>query len=223
METITAVKKHIVPHMSLWVALEGTTRLYLTKVVDVYKDSFTVYPPMDDGETLSVTKKNILEFIYTTNRGKYYFTSSALGIVKDQVTLLALKLPEKIERREKRAYFRVDLLRHVPVKFREDLDTHDGKYFLKGEMVTMVCTDISGGGMKLLSPVELRVNDKLDIELGGIVEGIGEVEGTVVRKIGEEDGAYAFGIMFTSLSEPDRDKIVKRIFQRQTEQARLND
>ena len=91
----------------------------------------------------------------------------------------------------------------------------------KGEMVTMVCTDISGGGVKLLSPVLLHVDDKLDIDLSGFIDGIGKVEGTIVRQIDSEDGYYAYGIMFTSLSESDRDKIVKRVFMRQSEQRKL--
>ena len=32
----------------------------------------------------------------------------------------------------------------------------------------------------------------------------------------------SYGVMFTSLSESDRDKIVKRVFMRQTEQRKLN-
>ncbi len=222
METITAVTKYIVPDLKLWVALEGTTRLYSTSVVGVYKDSFTIYPPVDEEEKLTVTKKHILEFIYINNSGKYSFKSSAIGIVKDKVTLLAVKLPRFLKRSEQRAFFRMDLQRHIAVKFRNDFESDDGRFYQKGQMLTMVCADISGGGIKLLSPIELRVNDKIDIDLSGIVESIGEVEGTIVRRIGKENDKYAFGVMFTALSESERDKIIKRIFQRQTEQIRLN-
>lgn len=224
MELITAIKKHLLPNIKLWVAIKGTSRLYLTNIVDVYDESFTIYPPMDNGERLIITKKTKLEFMYISNSGKYYFTTKAIDIIKDQITLLAIELPRVIERHEMRAFFRVDLLRHIPVKLRDDIVNEEtGTCYCKGEMVTMVCTDISGGGLKLLSPVALRVDDKIDIDLSGIVDGIESVEGTVVRKIGVEEGAYAFGVKFTSLLESERDKIVKRIFQRQVEQAKLND
>lgn len=223
METVTAVKKLIVPGMKLWVSIKGTSRLFLTRVYDVYPESFTIYPPTDNGEKLTVTKKTQLEFMFMKDSGKYYFTTNAIGIIKDKFTLLAINLPKEIVRNEMRAFYRVDLLRHLPVFLRRDTEDYiTGKSFKKGEMVTMVCTDISGGGLKLLSPVGLQIDDKVDIDLSGFIDDIGKVEGTIVRQTDSEDEYYAYGVMFTSLSESDRDKIVKRVFMRQAEQRKLN-
>lgn len=222
MEAISNIKKYITPDLKMWVSIKGTSRLFLTKVYDVYAESFTIYPPTDNGEELIVTKKTNLEFMFMMDSGKYYFTTNAIGIVKDKVTLLAINLPKEIVRNEMRAFYRVDILHHLPVFVRQDIDDKpNDRDIKKGEMVTMVCTDISGGGVKLLSPVLLHVDDKLDIDLSGFIDGIGKVEGTIVRQIDSEDGYYAYGIMFTSLSESDRDKIVKRVFMRQSEQRKL--
>ena len=223
METVTTVKKLIVPNMKLWVSIKGTSRLFLTRVYDVYPESFTIYPPTDNGEKLTVTKKTQLEFMFMMDSGKYYFTTNAIGIIKDKFTLLAINLPKDIVRNEMREFYRVDLLRHLPVFLKQDIeDNHTGKFFKKGDMVTMVCTDISGGGLKLLSPVYLHIDDKVDIDLSGFIDDIGRIEGTVVRQTDSEDEYYTYGVMFTSLSESDRDKIVKRVFMRQTEQRKLN-
>lgn len=223
MESISNIKKYIVPDMKMWVSIEGTSRLFFTKVHGVYAESFTVYPPTDNGEKLTVTKKTNLEFMFMLDSGKYYFTTNAIGIVKDKVTLLAINLPKEIVRNEMRAFYRVDILRHLPVFFRHNIDDEvNSIYIRKGDMVTMMCNDISGGGMKLLSPVPLNINDKVDIDLSGFIEDIGKVEGTIVRYIDSEDENYAYGVMFTSLSESDRDKIVKRVFMRQAEQKKLN-
>lgn len=223
MEAISNIKKYIVPDLKMWVSIEGTSRLFLTKVYDVYADSFTIYPPTDNGEKLTVTKKTKLEFMFMMDSGKYYFTTNAIGIVKDKITLLAINLPKEIVRNEMRAFYRVDILRHLPVFFKHNIDDEvNNIYIRKGDMITMVCTDISGGGMKLLSPVPLQINDKVDIDLSGFIDGIGKVEGSIVRQIDLEDESYAYGVMFTSLSESDRDKIVKRVFMRQTEQRKLN-
>ena len=166
MEAISNIKKYITPDLKMWVSIKGTSRLFLTKVYDVYAESFTIYPPTDNGEKLIVTKKTNLEFMFMMDSGKYYFTTNAIGIVKDKVTLLAINLPKEIVRNEMRAFYRVDILHHLPVFVRQDIDDKpNDRYIKKGEMVTMVCTDISGGGVKLLSPVLLHVDDKLDIDL----------------------------------------------------------
>ncbi len=223
MESTTNVKKHILPNIKMWVSIKGNSRLFLTKVFGVYDDSFTIYPPHDNGEKLAVTKKTVLEFMFLRNSGKYYFTTNAIGIIKDKVTLLAIKMPNEIIRNEMRAFFRVEFLRHIPVFLRRDVEDKPNNRFLKkGEMVTMRCTDISGGGIRLLSPVKLNTDDVIDIDLNCFIEDIGKVEGAVVRNDQVEDDAYVLGVKFTSLQDNQQDRIVKQVFMRQTEQKKFN-
>lgn len=222
MEAYVDVKKYILPGMKLWVSIKDTSRLFMTSVSDVYDTSFTIYPPVDNGDRLIVTKKTILEFMFILDNGKYYFTTNAIGIIKDKVTLLAVNLPAKVIRNELRAFYRVEFLRHIPVFVRNEVeDKPNNRVIQKGEMITMMCTDISGGGIKLLSPVKLNINDKLDIDLSCFIEDMGKVEGIVVRNSDIEDDAYVLGTMFSSLTDSQRDKIVKRVFMRQTEQKKL--
>ncbi len=223
METITAVKKLIKPDLKLWVAVSGTQRLFFTKVSDVYDTSFTILPPTDNGENLIVTKKTELEFMFTIESGKYFFTTKPIGIIKENITLLAIELPASIQRNEMRAFYRVEMLRRIPVKLVKVANGLNGTDYQKNDIITMTCTDLSGGGMKLISPVPLDKDDVLEIDLSGLVEGLENVSAKVIRYIGVEEEGHAVGIMFTSLTESARDKIIRCVFQRQYNKERLID
>ena len=223
METITAVKKLIKPDLQLWVAVSGTQRLFFTKVSDVYDTSFTIFPPTDNGENLIVTKKTELEFMFTIESGKYFFTTKPIGIIKENITLLAIELPASIQRNEMRAFYRVEMLRRIPVKLVKVANGLNGTDYQKNDIITMTCTDLSGGGMKLISPVPLDKDDELEIDLSGLVEGLENVSAKVIRYIGVEEEGHAVGIMFTSLTESARDKIIRCVFQRQYNKERLID
>lgn len=223
METITAVKKLIKPDLQLWVAVSGTQRLFFTKVSDVYDTSFTILPPTDNGENLIVTKKTELEFMFTIESGKYFFTTKPIGIIKENITLLAIELPASIQRNEMRAFYRVEMLRRIPVKLVKVANGLNGTDYQKNDIVTMTCTDLSGGGMKLISPVPLDKDDVLEIDLSGLVDGLENVSAKVIRYIGVEEEGHAVGIMFTSLTESARDKIIRCVFQRQYNKERLID
>lgn len=223
METITAVKKLIKPDLQLWVAVSGTQRLFFTKVSDVYDTSFTILPPTDNGENLIVTKKTELEFMFTIESGKYFFTTKPIGIIKENITLLAIELPASIQRNEMRAFYRVEMLRRIPVKLVRVAAGLNGTDYQKNDIITMTCTDLSGGGMKLISPVPLDKDDELEIDLSGLVDGLENVSAKVIRYIGVEEEGHAVGIMFTSLTESARDKIIRCVFQRQYNKERLID
>lgn len=223
METITAVKKLIKPDLQLWVAVSGTQRLFFTKVSDVYDTSFTILPPTDNGENLIVTKKTELEFMFTIESGKYFFTTKPIGIIKENITLLAIELPASIQRNEMRAFYRVEMLRRIPVKLVKVANGLNGTDYQKNDIVTMTCTDLSGGGMKLISPMPLDKDDELEIDLSGLVDGLENVSAKVIRYIGVEEEGHAVGIMFTSLTESARDKIIRCVFQRQYNKERLID
>lgn len=223
METITAVKKLIKPDLQLWVAVSGTQRLFYTKVSDVYDTSFTILPPTDNGENLIVTKKTELEFMFTIESGKYFFTTKPIGIIKENITLLAIELPASIQRNEMRAFYRVEMLRRIPVKLVKVANGLNGTDYQKNDIITMTCTDLSGGGMKLVSPIPLDKDDMLEIDLSGLVEGLDNVSAKVIRYIGVEEEGHAVGIMFTSLTESARDKIIRCVFQRQYNKERLID
>lgn len=223
METITAVKKLIKPDLQLWVAVSGTQRLFFTKVSDVYDTSFTILPPTDNGENLIVTKKTELEFMFTIESGKYFFTTKPIGIIKENITLLAIELPASIQRNEMRAFYRVEMLRRIPVKLVKVANGLNGTDYQKNDIITMTCTDLSGGGMKLISPVPLDKDDVLEIDLSGLVDGLENVSAKVIRYIGVEEEGHTVGIMFTSLTESARDKIIRCVFQRQYNKERLTD
>lgn len=223
METITAVKKLIKPDLQLWVAVSGTQRLFFTKVSDVYDTSFTILPPTDNGENLIVTKKTELEFMFTIESGKYFFTTKPIGIIKENITLLAIELPANIQRNEMRAFYRIEMLRRIPVKLVRVAAGLNGTDYQKNDIITMTCTDLSGGGMKLISPVPLDKDDEVEIDLSGLVDGLENVSAKVIRYIGVEEEGHAVGIMFTSLTESARDKIIRCVFQRQYNKERLTD
>lgn len=214
-KTFVDIKKLIIPDLQLWVSVSGTKRLFYTKISGVYESSFTVYTPIDNGEQLIVTKNTELHFMFIMDSGKYFFTTKPIGIIKDDITLLAIELPTILKRHEMRSFYRVEMLRYIPVKMVNVAGNRDSILYKKNDIVTMTCTDLSGGGMKLISPLFLEVDDIIEMDLSGLVEKLNNVRAKVVRYINLSEEGHVVGVMFTSLMESDRDKIIRCVFQRQ--------
>lgn len=225
MDNSAVVKNFIKSGLQLWVKVKGTQKLFFTRVSNVYDTSFTIFLPTDNGKNVVIPQELELEFIFTSENCKYIFSAKQIGIVDGDITLLTIELPVTIQKSEVRAFKRVEMFKHIPVKLIDITNGLENNKYKKNDIVMMICTDLSGGGIKLISPVYLEKDDLLEINLSKFVEGLENVEAKVTRHVGIEKGGegYITGVMFTSLTETDRNKIIRGIFQHQFDKERLID
>lgn len=224
MEKITSVSRYIKEDLRIGVANRGSSAVYVSKIIRVTDKSFFMYVPTDNTNKMLVKPGMELEFVYIIDSGKYTFVSTVLNVVSDSVDIVEVNMPSYLERLELRKFFRVDMLRSIPV-YKVNSKVLSGNRFIyeRGDFVPMTCTDLSGGGMKLTSNVKIETDDVLEVDLSRIDSNLpASVMVKVVRSVDNKDDTYTLGIMFTSLTESDRDKIIKFVFQRQTEQRKVS-
>jgi len=155
-----------------------------------------------------------LEVSFVDRRGfRIGFTSRLKEIVnKDGQVIYKLDTPTSLARVELRENFRVPVL--IEASF---------YVFKKGKIEKAKGTilDISAGGVKLSTDIELEVRDKLYLEfdLGGTK--LEEIEAEVVRRaITGEEGVKHYGLRFVDLSKEEEDMIIKFCISKQLELAR---
>lgn len=224
MEKITSVSRYIKEDLRIGVANRGSSAVYVSKIMRVTDKSFFMYEPKDNTKKMLVKPGMELEFVYIIDSGKYTFVSTVHDVVSDNIDMIEVNLPSYLERLELRKFFRVEMLRSIPVyKVTSKALTGNRFIYERGDFVPMTCTDLSGGGMKLSSNVKIATDDILEVDLSRIDSSLPDkVMVKVVRSVDNNDGTYTLGIMFTSLTESDRDKIIKFVFQRQTEQRKVS-
>lgn len=224
MEKIKAVSRYIKEGIRVGVAETGTTSAYISKITNVNEKTFYMLHPTDNGKKLHVNVGMKLEFVYIIDSGKYSFSSTVLSVLPDNVDLVEMEMPSYLDRLELRKFFRVDMMKSITVYLVEEKVIAGGKHiFEKGDFTPMTCTDLSGGGMKLTSTVKVEPDSILEVDLSSIDSHLpSNVMAKVVRSVDNNDETYTLGIMFTSLTESDRDKIIKFVFQRQTEQRKIS-
>ncbi len=120
--------------------------------------------------------------------------------IRGQLEALINKYSQNIE--EQREFVRCEIKEKIQFSYAE---APDKKY-------PAVCADISKGGMKIMIKDRLSGGSRLKIFFGlPKQEGGFECEAKVVWFREDKSGGYMAGVIFTKVSEQDRDKIWKFI------------
>ncbi len=182
--------------------------------IDEANNVYISMPTNENGLKAVVREGERLEVSFVDRRGfRIGFTSRLKEIVnKDGQVIYKLDTPTSLARVELRENFRVPVL--IEASF---------YVFKKGKIEKAKGTilDISAGGVKLSTDIELEVRDKLYLEfdLGGTK--LEEIEAEVVRRaITGEEGVKHYGLRFVDLSKEEEDMIIKFCISKQLELAR---
>ncbi|WP_026939479.1 flagellar brake protein [Hippea alviniae] len=182
--------------------------------IDESKNIYISMPTNENGLKAVVREGEKLEVSFVDRRGfRIGFTSKLKEILnKDGQVIYKLDKPTSLARVELRENFRVPVL--IEASF---YAFKNGKI----EKAKGTILDISAGGVRLSTDIELEVRDKLYLEfdLGGTK--LEEIEAEVVRKaITGEEGVNHYGLRFTDLSKDEEDMIIKFCLSKQLELAR---
>lgn len=132
--------------------------------------------------------------------------------VKDNISLLKVKIRGEFERIQRRQYYRFEC--SIAVKFREYEKTdEEGKTYQKG-----LTKDLSGGGLGLLSEEKIEAGKQLEFELKLDENTTIGFTGKVVRSILSdlnEKYRYEHGICFKKIENKDREAVIRFIFNEQ--------
>jgi len=190
--------------------------VYSSYIYDI-DENYNVYiamPTNENGLKAVIREGEEVEISFVDNRGyRVGFVSKLAEIIKEgERVIYKLEKPTSLSRVELRENFRVPVL--IEAEF----------YVFKGGKIQKAkgtILDISAGGVKLSTDIELEPRDKLflNFELGD--KRMEEVEAEVVRKaITGEEGVNHYGLRFTNLTKEQEDSIIKFCLARQLELAR---
>jgi hypothetical protein len=155
---------------------------------------------------LSTAQMDDMIIEYTGSRGRVRLRGSCLMEDPNDSDLVRINSPRSVEVLQEREYVRIRSARPVLVYSA-----------LEQQQVQSYTVDVSGGGLLLAGPETLRVGEQVKFRLT-LTPGVLPVTGTghVVRT----DGQGRLGVVFDDISDLDRRRLVRFIFECQRAERR---
>lgn len=187
---------------------------YRSRIAELEEEAFLIEVPI--GENTGRLKRlyvgDELSVYFMSGDGiKNYFYTHVLGFKEDVIRMVRVSRPaaESIMRIQRRSYLRVNADLELAAR------TEEGRRFL------VRTEDVGGGGASFMtdSKVPLKVGDPLECWLllpyrNGATEHAG-FKAEVVRMKELESGRELAMLKFTSISDGERQKIIRYCFERQ--------
>lgn len=192
---------------------------YDSRIESVDDDYIYISLPTKNAIPAPLKPGTKIDVSFVTDKGRFSFITEVIDRVRDNIIMLKIKKPEQLFRKELRKYFRVETFLKIivcKIVYNDNKNTPDMLKICKEGTVK----DISGGGVRIFTELELDVDDIVELDFSGAINNIKEVFGKVVR-VKEINGKTEAGVEFISIRENDRDKIIQYVFKRQIELKRM--
>lgn len=206
------------PNQKIYVLKPSHQEIYISAIEKIEEKKITIALPLSKSSSLPAKAGELLTVRLPSEAHCLEFTTPVLQVKIDNVPVYVLQHPDQINRVQLRKHVRVSLLLDIEYKLLKGSDEEDFK--------KAVALDISAGGMKVAVTEEARENDRLLIafNLPAKTGVIGfELETRVLRsvKLEKDKGkVYHLGLLFTDITNPQRDIIFSYIFNRMAELRR---
>ncbi|WP_404452863.1 PilZ domain-containing protein [Virgibacillus necropolis] len=196
----------------------GIDTKYRCKVIEKNEHYlFIDYPVNVKTKRTAILPKNtyIQTSYIESNQSVYSFNTKVIAKVNVNIPALAISIPREtdIKRIQRRSFVRIETA--------VDVSIHRAKPV--SESFATVTSDISGGGMSIILPVDhtLNENDNLDVWIvlqmqNGQYNYI-YTQSTVVRVITDKGNIHTASIKFATISKQDQQVIIRYCFEKQRE------
>ncbi len=214
------LSKLLKPGDKVWLeVLAGNYKGSYPSVVEgVNRDAIVVGHPFIKSALLPLAHGTKVRVTFKGRGALYTFESRVKGRGSEGVFVLYLELPEKIDRIQRRRFVRLEVI--LPFYYKKDSEERYKSGMIK---------DISGSGVRAVVDRSVNVGDTLQlfIDLYGKsnpnkvvdVSGVIAVRAVVVRQVINPDfndkRKKEVGMEFVEMSEKDRQKIVRFIFEKE--------
>lgn len=180
---------------------------YFSHVVDKDGEYLEISIPTSKGDLVPVREETRLNVIFVGPEAMYQFSSTVLRRVREgKVYALIIAPPERIERIQRREFFRLDV--SIPFMFRRQEEDE--------EFIPAHTVDLSGGGLKFRSEERLEEGETLLVRFEE--EQLGELllELEILRR-DKGDDLYTYAAEFKEILENEQDAVIGYIFDKQRE------
>lgn len=137
--------------------------------------------------------KKLMEFYSQTKNGMLYFSSSAMEI---NGNVLTLAIPRKHRFLQRRAFTRI--------KFIYDMDLIAG-----GKTYKIKSRDVSASGMKMVTSEHLDIDSEYDVSINLLDEHYVKCKFEPIKIEKNDDGSYTISGRFKDLSNTDKTKLIQ--------------
>lgn len=194
---------------------------FLVRIEDVIDEQFfSTDLPVVSGGNIRFKPETILDFIYTTETGIIYFQGKVKKVGnKNNPSMIIQKVTdgERIQRRE---YFRLSLSLDCKVRsFQKIFEAGNNSFKAK-------IANISAGGIKFLTEENcLKKGEDFYIYFMGFgcIDGLWGNVVKVSKVINKENNFnFSFSAKFVYIEPKTQDELVRYLFDKQREMARLN-
>ena len=180
-------------------------------IQQVFDDSFSIMIPIFEGNLVNYRIDDEVIVSVLINNVRYSFRTRVINKIRESnLSLLLLKMPQKLEPADRRTLVRIKTLLPIKYKMIESEQKSNWQHIEPDKEAYL--TDLSGNGLsismdKLLLSGELMV---LNLKFGNGTEM--KVLGEVVR--GEKiNRQFRVGVMFKDMTERQEDLIISYVFQ----------
>lgn len=217
MERILDVSNYLSINTKILVnVLTGSYKgIYDSRIEDIGDKTIKITIPTQKGVPFPILPGTEIEVSFLTEQGRFSFKSIVKEKIKENILLLKIDYPTYLFRHEFRSYFRVEA--RLKIKFGVlNFAEIDGKPEINKHNYVGIIKDISGGGARISTDAPIEIGDILEIDLSEDLNTKNEVVSRVTH-ICSKNHLTEAGVEFVLIKEPDRDKIIKYVFQRQIE------
>lgn len=198
---------------------------YKANIQNIKRDYIMISMPVSEDKYYIMHRDSTVEFYITGEKEITKFKSEVLGKkIENSISLAILSVPVFVEKIQRREYFRLPVA--LDAKFsmltrdRVYSDIKDVPVGFFNRMKACIIVDISGGGLKVAVKEHMQkghyviVSMKIPDEIILLCKIVWVEKDTLNRN-------YKAALKFEGLSERDRDKIIKFIFEKMRNQRKI--
>ncbi len=187
---------------------------YSTRIADIHEDTIDILTPYKDGALVPLRQGLEVSIFFAGESAAFKFSAEIIGRAQEPVPIIRVRKPENDEmvKIQRRQHFRLEVRKKVWYRLvNEDWEPVDEEEFK--ETHTM---DISAGGLKILIPLYVELNEgeiKVDIE---DIEGVPIIsEVANYYSMPDLPDKNAVGIKFLDINRRTRDALMGWLFEYQ--------
>lgn len=194
--------------------------IYKSRIEDLSDISITINIPVNDGSYLTLSSGEMVEVLYYEGNEIYKFVTTVKGRKFDRVPLIVLDYPTEVYETQRRNHVRISCIIDAKVYKLKDSSININNFKIpEASKAKAVLTDLSGGGAKVKTNLELKNGDIIVLYFK-LDENEFSIKGKIVRSIKEEGINYICGVSFMEMESKTIDSIIRYIFLKMREQLK---
>lgn len=204
-------------------------KCYQSSIYDVHEDgSIDIYMPTQKGKMILLSQGAKFDIYFYVPGTMYKSTVTITDRFKNNnIYLVKLELTSEIKKNQRRQYYRLECaleLRFRKLTVEEAAMIVHEKPFVMDETVEFeksVLVDISGGGLRFLSPLRYSVGDFIinQFTLNTEYTAIGRILNA--RPVENRINVFEYRVEFINLDNKTREAIVRFIFEKERQMRQL--